>query len=94
MTGISTAAGVLAALVGRATTGSGQHVETSIMEAVSTLTVDAMNQYFDTGQDPTRQSRHPQAQNFCLETASGEYLAVHLSSSEIVLVREILAQPV
>jgi crotonobetainyl-CoA:carnitine CoA-transferase CaiB-like acyl-CoA transferase len=82
VTGLSTAAGVLAALVGRATTGEGQHVETSILEAVSTLTVDAMNQYFDTGRDPSRQSRHPQAQNFCVETASGEYIAVHLSSSQ------------
>ena len=82
VTGVSTAAGVLAALVGRATTGEGQHVETSILEAVSTLTVDAMNQYFDTGQDPTRQSRHPQAQNFCLGTASGESISVHLSSSQ------------
>lgn len=82
VTGLSTAAGVLAALVGRATAGEGQHVETSIMEAVSTLTVDAMTQYFDTGRDPTRESRHPQAQNFCLGTASGEYIAVHLSSSQ------------
>jgi crotonobetainyl-CoA:carnitine CoA-transferase CaiB-like acyl-CoA transferase len=82
VTGLSTATGVLAALVGRATTGEGQHVETSIMEAVSTLTIDAMTQYFDTGQDPTRQSRHPQAQNFILPTASGEYLAVHMSSSQ------------
>lgn len=56
VTGLSTATGVLAALVGRATTGEGQHVETSIMEAVSTLTVDAMTQFFDTGQDPTRES--------------------------------------
>ncbi len=82
VSGLSTATGVLAALVGRAATGEGQHVETSIMEAVSTLTVDAMNQYFDTGQDPTRESRHPQAQNFCLRTASGEYIAVHMSSSQ------------
>jgi crotonobetainyl-CoA:carnitine CoA-transferase CaiB-like acyl-CoA transferase len=82
VTGLSTATGVLAALVGRAVSGSGQHVETSIMEAVSTLTVDAMTQYFDIGHDPTRESRHPQAQNFCLRTASGDYLAVHLSSSQ------------
>ena len=52
------------------------------MEAISTLTVDAMTQYFETGVDPSRQSRHPQAQNFCLETASGHNIAVHLSSSE------------
>lgn len=82
VTGLSTATGVLAALVGRASTGAGQHVETSIIEAVSTLTIDSMTQYFDTGGDPSRESRHPQAQNFCLPTASGEYLAVHLSSSQ------------
>lgn len=83
VTGLATATGVLAALVGRAASGTGQHVETSIMEAISTLTADAISQYFDDGhKNPSRQSRHPQAQNFCLETASGEYIAVHLSSSQ------------
>jgi crotonobetainyl-CoA:carnitine CoA-transferase CaiB-like acyl-CoA transferase len=83
VTGLSTATGVLAALVGRQVTGRGQHVETSVMEAVSILTIDAISQYFEDGhQDPTRQSRHPQAQNFCLKTASGEDITVHLSSSQ------------
>ena len=82
ITGLTMTTGVLAALVGHGRTGEGQFVETSIMEAISTLTVDAMTQYFETGEDPTRQTRHPQAQNFCVPTASGEYLAVHLSSSE------------
>lgn len=81
--GVVNATGVLAALVGQARTGAGQHVETSLMEAVSTLTIDALSQYYDDGQqDPTRQSRHPQAQNFCLKTATGEYIAIHLSSSQ------------
>lgn len=83
ITGISTAAGILAALVGRATTGEGQHVQTSIMEAMSTLTVDAFTQYFENGhQNPSRESRHPQAQNFCLLTKTGDSVAVHLSSSQ------------
>jgi crotonobetainyl-CoA:carnitine CoA-transferase CaiB-like acyl-CoA transferase len=83
ITGLANATGVLAALVGRASTGSGQHVETSIMEAVSVLTVDALTQYYDDGyRDPSRQSRHPQAQNFCLKTATGEDIAIHLSSSQ------------
>lgn len=82
VTGLSTAAGVLAALVGRLKTGQGQHVQTSIMEAVSTLTTDSITQSFELGEDPDRQSRHPQAQNFCVPTASGEYLAIHLSSSQ------------
>jgi crotonobetainyl-CoA:carnitine CoA-transferase CaiB-like acyl-CoA transferase len=80
--GLTNAAGVLAALVGRTRTGAGQHVETSLMEAVSTLTIDALTQYYEDGQDPSRQSRHPQAQNFCLKTATGEDIAIHLSSSQ------------
>lgn len=81
--GLSTATGVLAALVGRFSTGSGQQVDTSIMEAVSVLTLDALTQYFDSGhQDPTRQSRHPQAQNFCFKTETGDDIAIHLSSSD------------
>ncbi|MFA3877809.1 CaiB/BaiF CoA transferase family protein [Streptomyces sp. MMCC 100] len=82
ITGVSTATGVLAALVGRNSTG-GQHVETSVMEAVSTLTADAVGQYAeDGGRDPSRRSRHPQAQNFCLRTACGQDITVHLSSSQ------------
>ena len=83
ISGISTAAGILAALVGRAATGEGQLVQTSLMEAISTLTVDAFTQYFENDHaSPSRQSRHPQAQNFCLLTGSGESVAVHLSSSQ------------
>ncbi|MCZ4498363.1 MAG: putative acyl-CoA transferase/carnitine dehydratase [Marmoricola sp.] len=83
VTGLSTATGILAALVGRSTTGTGQLVQTSIMEAVSTVTVDAFTQYFDRNHSsPSRESRHPQAQNFCLPTSSGEFVAVHLSSSQ------------
>ncbi|MFF1919780.1 CaiB/BaiF CoA transferase family protein [Streptomyces sp. NPDC058221] len=83
ITGVTAVTGVLAALVGRAATGSGQRVETSLMEAVSTLTIDAMTQYFDNGHDdPYNGSRHPQAQNFCLKTAAGSDIALHLSSSQ------------
>ncbi|MCR5980355.1 CoA transferase [Gordonia jinghuaiqii] len=82
VTGLTCAMGVLAALVGRLRTGRSQHLETSIMEAVSTLTIDGITQAFELGQDPTRTSRHPQAQNFCVPTSSGEFLAIHLSSSQ------------
>lgn len=82
-TGLSTAMGILAALVGRGATGEGQQVETSIMEAVSLLSIDAITQYYADGhRSPTRQSRHPQAQNFVLKTASGDSVALHLSSSQ------------
>ncbi len=82
ITGITTATGVLAALFGRERTGEGQRLETSIMEAVSVLTTDSITQRFELGYDPTRTSRHPQAQNFCVPTADGKFIAVHLSSSQ------------
>ncbi len=83
ITGINVALGILAALVGcPGAGGRGVHIETSVMEAVSTLTIDALTQGFDEGLDPVRQTRHPQAQNFCLRTASGDSITMHLSSSE------------
>ncbi len=82
ITGMSTAMGILAAVAGRSRGGNGSYVETSILEAVSTLTIDALTQGFATGEDPTLVSRHPQAQNFCLQTSSGDNIAVHLSNSQ------------
>lgn len=83
ITGLTTVTGILASLVGRGTGNAPQLVETSLMEAVSTITIDAMTQYFEDGhQDPSRQSRHPQAQNFVLATGSEEHIALHLSSSQ------------
>jgi len=84
ITAITATMGILAALVGRSQDPEhrGPVVETSIMEAVSTLTIDAMTQAFETGENPVRETRHPQAQNFCLHTASGQAITLHLSSSE------------
>lgn len=82
VTGLSTTSGILAALVARGTSGRGGHVQTSLVEAISSVTVDAFTQYFESSHhSPSRQSRHPHAQNFCLRTASGEFIAIHLSSS-------------
>ncbi|KAA9163234.1 CoA transferase [Amycolatopsis acidicola] len=82
VTALCTVTGVLAALCGRAATGRGSHVETSMMESISALTIDAITLYCDSGVTPTRQSRHPQGQVFCLKTSSGVYVTVHLSSSQ------------
>ncbi|WP_168787883.1 CaiB/BaiF CoA transferase family protein [Paraburkholderia aromaticivorans] len=84
ITGVSATMGILAALVGRARSSNdtGARVETSLLEAISMLTIDAVTQRGETAQDPTRESRHPQAQNFCLNTASGGAIALHLSGSE------------
>lgn len=84
LTGIINAFGIVAALVGRERTDrrTGCVVQTSLMEAMSSVTIDAMTQMFEMGAAPTRQTRHPQAQNFCLLTASGGSITLHLSSSE------------
>ena len=84
ITAITATMGILAGLVGRTQDPDhrGPVVETSLMEAVSTLTVDAMTQAFEIDEDPVRETRHPQAQNFCLHTASGQAITLHLSSSE------------
>lgn len=82
ITGVSIGMGILAALIGRGTDKPGALVETSLMEAISLLTIDAMTQAHEQSISPTRESRHPQAQNFCLNTAEGGALTLHLSSSE------------
>jgi crotonobetainyl-CoA:carnitine CoA-transferase CaiB-like acyl-CoA transferase len=82
ISGVSTTAGILAALVGRDRGSGGTQIETSVLESMSLLTVDALTQAFDADLDPVRETRHPQAQNFCLKTASGNFISMHLSSSE------------
>jgi crotonobetainyl-CoA:carnitine CoA-transferase CaiB-like acyl-CoA transferase len=84
ITGIVATMGVLAGLVGRGLNPKqgGMLAQTSLLEAMSTITIDALTQLHETGVAPTRESRHPQAQNFCLLTAAGGSITLHLSSSE------------
>lgn len=84
ITAINVAVGVLASLVGRERSPdrTGTHIETSVFEAFSTLTIDAMTQALETQKNPVRETRHPQAQNFCLRTASDDFIVMHLSSSQ------------
>jgi formyl-CoA transferase len=84
ITGISTVVVVLAGLVsrGQGSEHTGMCIETSVLEAVSLLTIDAMTQALDADIDPIRGTRHPQGQNFCLETASGDSVTLHMSSSQ------------
>lgn len=84
ITGINSAMGILAALMGRERDPKreGMLVETSIMEAMSSLTIDALTQAFENGEDPERSTRHPHAQNFCLQTADGGAITMHLSVSQ------------
>lgn len=84
ITAITTTMGILAGLVGRGLDPDrkGVLVQTSLLEAMSTITIDAYTQMREMREDPTRESRHPQAQNFCLRTSDGGSITLHLSSSE------------
>lgn len=83
VTGLSTATGILAALVGRTNNPGSQHVETSIAEATSALTIDAVTQLFENrAVEPSRQTRHPQALTFCPQSADGDHITIHISSSQ------------
>ncbi len=83
-TAIMACMGILAGLVGRSLDPKreGADIRTSILEAMSAITIDAVTQYHETGVTPTRESRHPQGNNFCLKTSDGDAITIHLSSSE------------
>ena len=84
ITGITATMGILVGLVGRGMNprSDGMLIQTSLLEAMSTITIDAITQMHEIGKSPNRESRHPQAQNFCLATAHGGSITLHLSSSE------------
>lgn len=84
ITAITATMGILAGLVGRGIDPEKKGIltQTSLLEAMSTITIDAYTQMRETAMAPTRQSRHPQAQNFCLKTSDGGSVTLHLSSSE------------
>lgn len=83
-TAVTAATGILASLVRVERIGQGQHLQTSIAEALTALTIDSFSQAHEDGdvKDPVRTSRHPQAQNFSLRASDGVSIAIHLSSSE------------
>lgn len=77
VTGLSNAAGILAALAGRLTTGRATRVESSLLEATSVLTMDALTQWFAEGRVPARDTRNSRPREFLLSTSTRP-LALHL----------------
>ena len=76
--------GITSSLVGRGSDPErrGFEVKTSLLEAMTTMTMDAITQMFETGERPHRESRHPAAQSFCLRTSDGAAITVHMSSPQ------------
>jgi crotonobetainyl-CoA:carnitine CoA-transferase CaiB-like acyl-CoA transferase len=71
--GMFLAFGVLAAVEARHNTGEGQHVETSLLEAATSLAVYESAHYFATGTRPERigQAHRGSSPYQCFETADG-----------------------
>jgi crotonobetainyl-CoA:carnitine CoA-transferase CaiB-like acyl-CoA transferase len=82
ITGIYAAYGVLGALLERARTGIGRHVEVSMLEAMTHFAVEPFAAYFALGETPTSSDRPRLAQAYILRTADARLIAIHLSSLE------------
>ena len=82
ITGIYAAYGILGALVQRARTAKGCHVEVSMLEAMAHFAVEPFAAFFALGQTPTSSDRPRLAQAYILRTADSRLLALHLSSLE------------
>ncbi len=82
ITGIYASYGILAALLERASTGQGRHVEVSMFEAMAHFAVEPFAAYFALGEAPASSDRPRLAQAYILRTADERLLAIHLSSLE------------
>ena len=82
ITGLIATLSILSGLVGRGRTGAGAVVQTSLYEAMSSLTIDAISNYYEQGHSPHRRSRHAQAQAYCVTAADGRAITLHMSVSE------------
>ena len=80
ITGEAAAYGVLAALVGRGSSGKGRRVETSLLQATTAFLAENAARYFDEGEVPTRATRAKIAQAYAFVAGDGGPFVVHLSS--------------
>ena len=80
ITGIYAAFGILGALLERAGTGAGRHVEVSMFEAMAHFAVEPFAAYFALGETPKSSDRPRLAQAYILHTSDLRLLAIHLSS--------------
>jgi crotonobetainyl-CoA:carnitine CoA-transferase CaiB-like acyl-CoA transferase len=82
ITGIYASYGALGALVQRGTTGQGQLVEVSMLEAMAHFAVEPFAAFFALGTVPRSSDRPRLAQAYILHTQDGRMVALHLSSLE------------
>jgi formyl-CoA transferase len=80
LAGTFAAYGILAALMARTTSGKGQKVETSLLQATLAFVGENAATYFEDGKVPSRATRCQRAQVFAFTAGDGLPFAVHLSS--------------
>lgn len=80
LTGLYACYGILAGLVGRATTGRGTLIETSLLQATTAFLAENAARYFSDGVVPTRATRAQIAQAYAFIAGDGLPFVVHLSS--------------
>ena len=82
VTGLSAGYGILAALLGRANSGGGCRVETSLLQATLSFIGETAAGYLRTGNVPNRMARVKNAHAFALTCQDGKPLAIHCSVPE------------
>ena len=82
LAGTFAAYGVLAALMARTTSGRGQKVETSLLQATLAFLGENAATFFDDGRVPSRATRCQRAQVFAFTAGDRLPFVVHLSSPE------------
>lgn len=82
MTGVHAAYGVLAALLGRATTGLGKRVEAAMLDTMIAISAEPFARYFATGTVADPWSRAHGSQSYAFTCSDGKLVAVHLSSPQ------------
>jgi len=84
VTGMFAAQGVLLALLARATTGRGQHVDVAMLDSVAAMLTYQAGIYFTTGQVPGRMgNRHPTIAPYETFEASDGELVLSVGNDEI-----------
>jgi crotonobetainyl-CoA:carnitine CoA-transferase CaiB-like acyl-CoA transferase len=73
---------VLAALLNRAASGKGQHVETSLLRASVSFIAENAARFFETGHVPRRKHRTTTAGVFAFEDRDGLPFVLHMSSPD------------
>ncbi|WP_144637525.1 CaiB/BaiF CoA transferase family protein [Bordetella genomosp. 13] len=80
--GLYAALGILGALVERARTGKGRHVEVSMLESMIALACEPLGAMLATGQAPTLYGRAAMSQSYIVTCRDQRRIGLHLSSPE------------